>query len=170
MITKKQYEDAKALIATYREECIAKNPIKNGGIYKYRDELLRVSVEFDDKSEKTFYRITSPQKFEIVDNKLKFYEGTTDSNVILIESKQVEQIEGKELERLKELNNLAFQDWNDIDSKKETEKLKAERKELLRKCCHDWKKTWKEKEMKRRLLSSDKIYICKVCDLKILTN
>lgn len=164
MTTRKQFKDAKALIRKYGEECIAANPVKTGDIYKYEDKLLRVKVVFDDRDGKIFYRFSSPQEFEIVGKNIKFYDVSTDADIILKEGKKVKQIEGDELMKLKELNNFAYYDWDDIESKTKTERLKLEQKELLKKCCHDWR------EINKGLFSDEEAYECKVCDYEISTN
>ena len=79
---------------------------------------------------------------------------------ILKNGEKIKQIQGNELERLQELNEMKLFKYSDINSKKEQEKLEKERQILLSQCCHDFEDTgsWSREER-----------TCKICNFVITT-
>jgi len=154
MITKEQYKEAMKTLEDYEEQRIKLDDVKKGDCYKHNGSIFRATVYFDRGGDRVWYSWEDINNFKIEDGEIHFWTNSRSDKEIL-SGEKLKQIKGKELERLQYLNDLAYNEYLDIDSKDEEYKLEKEREELASKCCHDWDK-------------DDTQIRCKVCE-KVVT-
>jgi len=158
MIKRKEVEKALELIDKYEKQQIKNHNIKTGDLYRYRNQVMSVNVYFDVKKDKIWYNFKQPNNYKIENGEIRFYRIGYSNEEILENGVKFKQISGEKLERLKELNEMALYDYDNVDSKKEQELLENERNELLKFCCHDFKNVGG---------FSYEEYTCKTCNYTI---